>query len=313
MMNDLRADIGAAGPDRLLRRVLDLTGYWKTIEDDPSPDSESRLQNLSELVNAAAEAAERGEKLAEFLDHAALAADSDSLDAQSQVSLLTMHNAKGLEFPVVFVAGMEEGLFPHSRARDSAEALEEERRLCYVAMTRAERRLYLSYARFRRRFGSGVPDASIPSRFLNEVPPDTLDVLSEGAPRVNGVDLFGEQSYVRETAKRNLFTGKTYNSVENISQFFADRGLPVPPSKTPAPLSPGRVVPFRRPEPASPKNPPRGVRGIKVGSVIDHPKYGRGTVLRKEGDGDDAKLTIQFGQHGLKKLVQKFAGITVKE
>jgi DNA helicase-2/ATP-dependent DNA helicase PcrA len=310
MMNDLRAEADAIGPDQLLRRVLDLTGYWKTIEDDPSPDSESRLQNLSELVNAAAEAAERGEKLAEFLDHAALAADSDSLDAQSQVSLLTMHNAKGLEFPVVFVAGMEEGLFPHSRARDSADALEEERRLCYVAMTRAERRLYLSYARFRRRFGSGVPDASIPSRFLNEVPQAMLEVLSEGARRVNGVDLFSEQRDVRESVKRNLFTGKTYNSVENISQFFADRGLPVPSSKTPAPSQPGRVVPFARREPPQPKP---SAKGLRVGSIIDHPKYGRGTVLRKEGDGDDAKLTIQFGDHGLKKLVQKFAGITVKE
>jgi DNA helicase-2/ATP-dependent DNA helicase PcrA len=313
MMNDLRAQAESIGPDRLLRRLLDLTGYWKMIEDDPSPESESRLQNLSELVNAAAEATERGEKLAEFLDHAALAADSDSLDEESQVSLLTMHNAKGLEFPVVFVAGMEEGLFPHSRARDSADALEEERRLCYVAMTRAERRLYLSYARFRRRFGSGVPDASIPSRFLNEVPHDLVEVLSEGAPRVNGVDLYGEQNYVRETAKRNLFTGKTYNSVENISQFFADRGLPVPSSKTPsAPDSqgPGRVLPFRRPEPPKPK---AQASGIRAGVVIEHPKYGRGTVLRKEGDGDDAKLTIQFVRHGLKKLVQKFAGITVKE
>jgi DNA helicase-2/ATP-dependent DNA helicase PcrA len=310
MIDEVRREMDALGPHQLLRRVLDLSGYWKTVEDDPSPDAESRLQNLSELINAAAEAADRGETLAEFLDHAALAADSDSLDEQSQVSLLTMHNAKGLEFPIVFVAGLEEGLFPHSRARDSAEALEEERRLCYVAMTRAERRLYLSYARFRRRFGSGVPDASIPSRFLNEVPPDMLEVLSEGAPRVNGVDLFGEQHYVRETVKRNLFTGKTYNSVENIAQFFADRGLPLPSAAAPARTTPGRVVPFRTPAPAKPKP---SAAGIRVGSVVNHPKYGRGTVLRREGDGDDAKLTIQFARHGLKKLVQKFAGITVKE
>ncbi len=310
MMNGLRAESQDLGPDRVLRRVLDLSGYWKTIEEDPSPDAESRLQNLSELINAASEASERGEKLADFLDHAALVADSDGLDEQAQISLLTMHNAKGLEFPVVFVAGLEEGLFPHSRTRDSPDALEEERRLCYVAMTRAEKKLYLSYARFRRRFGSGVPDASIPSRFLNEVPLDMVEVLNGNAAGADTVDLFGEQSYVRETAKRNLFTGKTYNSVENIAQFFSDRGLPVPSQKAAppgaAPASPSRVLPFPRPG-------AKKAGGVRAGTVIDHPKYGRGTVLRKEGDGDDAKLTVQFSGHGLKKLVQKFAGITIKE
>ena len=108
-----------------------------------SPEAETRLANLEELINAAAEAAERGETAAEFLDHAALVADADGVDEQAAVSLLTIHNAKGLEFPNVFLAGMEEGLFPHSRSLTSEAAMEEERRLCYVGMTRAEKRLYL--------------------------------------------------------------------------------------------------------------------------------------------------------------------------
>src|SRR6185437_12057145 len=116
---------------------------------------QNRLGNLEELMNAAVDASERGESLREFLDHAALVADADSVDQQAPVSLLTMHNAKGLEFPVVFIAGLEEGLFPHSRSLDSEGAMEEERRLCYVGMTRAEKRLYLSWARYRRRFGGG--------------------------------------------------------------------------------------------------------------------------------------------------------------
>src|SRR3954447_18032086 len=123
-----------------------------------------------ELVNAAADAGERGETLSDFLDHAALVSDADSVDSGAQISLLTLHNAKGLEFPIVFLAGMEEGLFPHMRSLDSKAAMEEERRLCYVGLTRAEKRLFLSSARYRRRWGGGETAASIPSRFLSEVP-----------------------------------------------------------------------------------------------------------------------------------------------
>jgi DNA helicase-2/ATP-dependent DNA helicase PcrA len=320
MMNAIREDI-EQGPEKVLRRVMDESGYWKTIEEDRSTESEGRLQNLSELVNAAAEASERGETLAEFLDHAALVADADSVDEQSQISLLTMHNAKGLEFPIVFVAGMEEGLFPHSRARDSEEALEEERRLCYVAMTRAERRLYLSYARYRRRFGAGLPEATIPSRFIGEVPVHLLEVLSVGVRGAASVDLFGEQSYVRESVKKNYFTGKTYNSIENIAQFFQDRGVRVPATMKPPPDSPPPAAPAAAdlipPRIATPKPvtaPPPAKRppaGLRSGSVVQHAKFGRGTIVRVEGDGEEAKLTISFAGHGLKKMVRKFAGITI--
>ena len=240
------------------------------------------------MLNAAVDAAERGESLADFLDHAALVSDADSVDSGAQVSLLTMHNAKGLEFPIVFIAGMEEGLFPHSRSLDNEAQMEEERRLCYVGMTRAEKRLYLSWARFRRRFGGGAAGAEHPSRFLKEIPQELVERLERRAS-VPQVDLYAERSYVRESARRNLYTGKTYNSVENISQFFAERGMPPPsgiqqaqarqstPAPTPAPAS--------RP-PAGPSRP--AVTGAKkafeAGSTIQHPKYGRGTVLRKEGE-----------------------------
>ena len=154
----------------ILRAVMERTGYRKMLEDEGTPEAQSRLANLDELLNAAVDAGERGESIRDFLDHAALVADADSTDERAPVSLLTMHNAKGLEFPVVFIAGMEEGLFPHSRSLDSEAQMEEERRLCYVGMTRAEKRLYLSWARYRRRFGGGQPEQSIRSRFLKEVP-----------------------------------------------------------------------------------------------------------------------------------------------
>jgi DNA helicase-2/ATP-dependent DNA helicase PcrA len=333
-------------PD-ILREILEKTGYQTMLKADTSQDSESRLGNLEELVNAAAEAAERGETAAEFLDHAALVSDADSVDQRAAVSLLTIHNAKGLEFPNVFVAGLEEGIFPHSRSLASEAAMEEERRLCYVGMTRSEKRLYLTWARYRRRYGNSQPEACLPSRFLNEVPPSLRERLSPNRDRYNEeVDLFAEQSDVRESVKRNLYTGRTYNSVDNIAQFFAERGMPppsgltrrpqqrvggnlTPPAAEPAssangntveqaretkPAAPSATAPVNKPRPAvNLRGTGRKPIGIVAGTVIKHPVYGRGTVLRREGDGEDAKLTISFPGYGLKKIVEKYAGIKIDE
>ena len=309
----------------LLRGILERTGYETMLKSDSSPEAETRLANLEELLNAAAEAADRGETAAEFLDHAALVADADDVDEKAAVSLLTIHNAKGLEFPNVFLAGMEEGLFPHSRSLLSEAAMEEERRLCYVGMTRAEKRLYLSSARYRRRFGGGQPEVSLPSRFLKEVPASLCERLSpQNAPRADEVDLYSEQFEVRDSAKRNMYNGKTYNSVDNIAQFFAERGMPPPsgftrrPEQTKppaaAPPAPAKVPTM---QPQRPVSAPRaGVPrpgAFRNGVVVQHPKYGRGTIVRREGDGDDAKLTISFPGYGFKKIVEKYAGIKIEE
>jgi DNA helicase II / ATP-dependent DNA helicase PcrA len=315
MMEELASAAGEGKVDHLLRQILDRTGYARMLEIDNDPEAESRLGNLSELVNAASEAVERGETIAEFLDHAALVSDTDNLDERAPVSLLTLHNAKGLEFPIVFLAGMEEGLFPHMRSLDSKAAMEEERRLCYVGMTRSEKRLFLTSARYRRRFGGGQQEATIPSRFLREVPGALVDDLGQARQRVSQhrpqVDLFAEQYEVREAAKRNLYTGKTYNSVENIQQFFNERGAPqsraaqppTPPAAAPPPPKPVSAPPVARPVAVG------RTKGFRAGAMIRHPKYGRGTVLRREGDGEDAKLTVSFPGYGLKKLVEKYAGI----
>ncbi len=211
-------------PDAI-RFMLDRTGYGKMLEQEGTPESEGRLENLGELVNAAAEAADRDETLGDFLDHAALVADADAVDEHAQVSLLTLHNAKGLEFPIVFLAGMEEGLFPHQRSMASVEALEEERRLCYVGMTRAEKRLFLTWAKYRRRFGGGEQERTVASRFLSEAPEDLIVNLGDN-DRIPQVDLHAERFQVRQSAQRNTFTGKTYNSLENISQFSRSEGWP---------------------------------------------------------------------------------------
>jgi DNA helicase-2/ATP-dependent DNA helicase PcrA len=327
VINELMEDAQRQPIHELLRGILAKTGYEAMLKADPTPEAESRLANLEELINAAVEATERGETVPDFLDHAALVADADSVDEKAAVSLLTIHNAKGLEFPNVFLAGMEEGIFPHSRSLLSEAAMEEERRLCYVGMTRAEKRLYLTWARYRRRFGGGQPDVCLPSRFLNEVPVALRERLSpHSQPQVDEVDLFSEQHEVRDSAKKNIYNGRTYNSVDNIAQFFAERGMPPPSGLTKRPDPPKSPVPAPLPvQPQSPPQPqpPPAVRrpqvmtrksaGFKSGAVVQHPKYGRGTVLRREGDGEDAKLTISFPGYGLKKIVERFAGIKVDE
>ena len=315
--------------DKALTFIYERSGYKNMLESDRTPEAQSRRENIAELINAAAEAVERGETASDFLDHAALVADADQVDERAQVSLLTIHNAKGLEFPVVFLAGMEEGLFPHSRSIDSETAMEEERRLCYVGMTRAEKRLVLSWARWRRRFGGGEPQRSKASRFLKEVPAHLLfSVGVEDDENIPQIDLTAERHAAQQAARKNLYTGKTYNSLDNISQFFSERGItppgqagsaaamrPSPPPPTARPQSP---APSRFNTPLAPRSPlapgpppstPPPRTSSRQGTVVEHPKYGTGTVIRREGDGPDAKLTVLFPGYGLKKLVERYAGL----
>ncbi len=299
MMNELASQVESRPISDTVSEILERTGYRKMLEEEGTEDARARLANLDELLNAASDAAERGESLRDFLDHAALVSDADQVDERATISLLTMHNAKGLEFPVVFIAGLEEGLFPHVRSLDSGSAMEEERRLCYVGMTRAEKKLYLSWAHYRRRYGGGAPEASIASRFLNEVPRELIELVRKET-RAGSIDLFAETHDVRETARRNLYTGKTYNSVESIRQFFSGGAAPAP-----APVAPKAAA-------SVPQVSRPGQKKFGPGSTVEHAKYGRGTVLRLEGSGEDAKLTVSFPGYGLKKLIAKYAGIKVE-
>ncbi len=303
MITELGSQVESRPIADSLRDLMERTGYRKMLEEENTEEAKTRLANLDELLNAAVDAGERGESIRDFLDHAALVADADSNDSRAAVSLLTMHNAKGLEFPVVFIAGLEEGLFPHSRSLNTESAMEEERRLCYVGMTRAEKKLHVTWARYRRRFGGGQPEPSIRSRFLKEIPPG----LIESVRSIQGIDLYAERYEVRETARRNLYTGKTYNSVENIKKFFSEKGMPVPQGIGAA--APKSVQPVASaPAPVVRK----AAKKFGPGSVIEHAKYGRGTVLRVEGSGEDTKVTVNFPAYGLKKLIAKFAGIKIE-
>jgi DNA helicase-2/ATP-dependent DNA helicase PcrA len=297
LMNRVREQVQMQPLHQALAWIKQQTGYQRMLEQEETLEGESRLENIDELINAAADAVERGETLREFLDHAALVAETDQLDEAAQVTLLTLHSAKGLEFQLVIMAGLEEGLFPHSRSLASEAGLEEERRLCYVGLTRARKQLVLTWARERRRYGGGEFVASTQSRFLREIPRKLVEDLSPPASRAEkaeaAMDLWAERQVVREMARRNTFTGKTYNSVENIAEFFTARKVPVSPPKA-------------RPPAAPPPRPPAARRGYRAGARVHHPKYGAGTILRREGDGEDAKLTISFPGHGVKKLIEKY-------
>src|SRR2546428_2157394 len=158
--------------------LLDATGYREALRVERSPEAEARLENLEELIAAAEDymRAESSPTLEGFLDGIALMADIDELkDEGARVTLMTLHSAKGLEFPAVFLTGMEEGVFPHARSMNDEDEIEEERRLCYVGLTRARDRLYLSWALHRRIHGYGVGE---PSRFLKEMPEDELTSLN---------------------------------------------------------------------------------------------------------------------------------------
>jgi len=327
LMEELRSRLRSDRLNDVLVWLKERTGYQRMLEQEDTAESQSRMENIHELINAAADAAERGESINEFLDHAALVADTDEIDESAQVTLLTLHSAKGLEFSLVIMAGMEETLFPHVRASETESGIEEERRLCYVGMTRARKRLVLTRARYRRRFGGGELEPSIPSRFLAEIPPRLVEDLSpvrSGSADRSNLDLYAEQRLVREMTNRPVYTGKTYNSVENVAEFFSSRGVktsdlspnarsaaPAKPSAAPASASPARpgASPMAQPAPTRsfPPAPPRRPTGMRAGARVYHPKYGSGTVLRREGDGEDAKITVSFSQHGIKKLVEKYA------
>jgi len=228
-----------------------------------------------------------------------------------------MHSAKGLEFPLVFIVGLEDGLFPHARAATDPAEMEEERRLCYVAITRAERFLYLTHAMKRRVYGEEM--ASEPSQFLNEMPLDLIEDLSRGASWLS----FARNSSTLENRhaaralrgettreQRTGYSGKTYNSIDSIAEFFRERGQKLGSS---TPRSQSEPVIKRRAAPAGPANAPTGGgsqdAGFTPGSHVRHPKYGRGLVLRREGSGDSVKLTVSFPGFGQKKLIEKYAGL----
>jgi DNA helicase-2/ATP-dependent DNA helicase PcrA len=304
--------------------ILD-TGYADALKAENTEEAEGRLENLQELVSAAVDYdAEEGGGLRDFIDAAALVSDADQYRGDAPVTLMTMHSAKGLEFPVVFIVGMEDGLFPHSRAAADQQELEEERRLAYVAITRAEKFLYVTHAMRRRVYGEEL--ASEPSQFLNEMPLELMEDLSRGASWLSfarsssALESRHAAKVLRGEAQRpqRPYGGKTYDSVDSIAEFFRQRGEQINRNAAAAKQSRSPNTQPQQSTPPRPGTPPRGSNaaspststgGFTPGTHVRHPKYGRGLVLRREGTGDSAKLLVSFPGFGQKKLVEKYAGL----
>lgn len=260
LLRSLVADAPQMSVADIVREVLTRTGYEAQLQAERTAEAQARLENLGEMINAADEFDRHspGASLQEFLEHTALISDQDSLDdASGTVVLMTLHASKGLEFPVVFMAGMENGLFPHSRSFDEPVQMEEERRLCYVGMTRAEQRLFLTSAARRRVYG--VEQNHTPSLFLLDVPPPCIQDYSSQA----------------------VLTGARQ------------------PWSTPPPAPAAATTPTPRSAPL--------VTAYAVGSQVLHQHFGRGVVQKREGEGEQLKLTVIFRDHGVKKLLAKYA------
>lgn len=284
-------------------KVALTSGILKTLKEDDSPEGISRVENIQELMNSLQGFVEEQKQLNEgdpslnyFLENIALASDLDTEGEDDKVSLMTIHLAKGLEFPIVFIVGLEENLFPSQMSMNTRQELEEERRLFYVALTRAEQKAYFTYAMTRFRWGKIVDGE--PSRFMEEIDDKYLDVLNlhiSTSKNNSGLsaDLFGDDSAPRYP--------------KNFKAKIPERkNQELPPKKTMVPQN-------LKPVSSAKINHPAGdsVAELKAGDLVLHDRFGRGEVLSLEGEPDNAKALIRFENEGEKKLLLKFAKLRV--
>jgi len=264
----------------LVEQVIDKSGYRQMLENEKTIEAESRLENIEEFLSVTKAFEERSDdkSLIAFLTDLALVADIDSLDkedtSKGNIILMTMHSAKGLEFPVVFIIGMEENIFPHSRSLDDVAEMEEERRLAYVGITRAEKRLYLTCAQSRTLYGRS--SFNMPSRFLREISDELVEHISKAGGRPDPEDLPFRSSRMgrAQSSRRTIGNVQTKSQVESLQSTGGDK------------------------------------MQWKAGDKAVHKKWGTGTVVSVKGEGDGMELDIAFPSIGIKRLLAAFAPIT---
>lgn len=271
-LNQARLDMPL---DEFMTFLYEETGYWKMLLEEKTIEAEGRQENLTEFVNVVEEYLEsiKEGNLEGFLDQISLASDIDNMEEEGQyITLMTIHLAKGLEFPIVFLVGLEEGLFPHARSFDNEEDIEEERRLCYVGMTRAMKLLHISFAKERKLFGA--PQYNFPSRFLEELPEDLLETVGMIPERTVPLGTFSShpsRAFPQSTQK------KPFSSTE-------------------------RVIDLEYTQLSSP---------IRRGMRVRHAIFGVGLIERLEGNDDNQKVTVKFNSGIQKKLSMKHANLTI--
>ncbi|AEM87966.1 DNA helicase PcrA [Streptomyces violaceusniger] len=284
LMEELHTIVeSGAGPATVLEAVLERTGYLAELQASTDPQDETRIENLQELAAVALEfEQDRGEEnpgtLADFLEQVALVADSDQIpdedtDGSGVITLMTLHTAKGLEFPVVFLSGMEDGVFPHMRALGQTKELEEERRLAYVGITRARERLYLTRSTMRSAWGQ--PAYNPPSRFLEEIPDQYVRWRRTG-PATPSASMGG----IASTPPSGLSSGLSSSRSRAGGSGFATR-----------------------------RATERPVVALAIGDRVTHDSFGLGTVVAVKGSGDNAEATIDFGEEKPKRLLLRYAPV----
>ncbi|CAN5756936.1 DNA helicase PcrA [soil metagenome] len=304
--------------------AIEDTGYANMLRAENTDESAARLENLEELVNAAVDYDKEQENgLRDFIDHAALTSDTDKFDRNASVTMMTVHAAKGLEFPVVFLVGLEDGIFPHSRSMNDELELEEERRLAYVAITRAEKILYVTHAMRRRVYGAEM--SAEPSQFLNEMPLDMIEDLTRGSSWLSFAKSANAKSSKavasalkgenRIEKPKTTYTGKTYNSADAIADFFKKKNIGEQTSDQNQSEHTPKISGFDKLKAISSQNKSTqesvtdSPLKLVPGAHVRHPKYGKGLILRREGSGDNVKLTVSFPGFGQKKLIEKYANL----
>lgn len=307
-------------PGQVLEEVLDHTGYLQELRRSEDPQDASRVENLAELHSVAEDFHQQVPTgtLVDFLERVSLVADSDQVPAEDQrsgsVTLMTVHTAKGLEFPVVFVTGMEDGTFPHQRSLGEEAELAEERRLAYVAITRARKRLYLTRAAVRSAWGA--PQEMPPSRFLDDIPPELLDVRRDTTAMDRLRSSGGSGSGASGSWDSGSWGGGARGGARGRGPRMRDEdeGGPVIGAGTPGNGSAmggsrlGRTVRLGATAPRA-ATPAREIPQLKVGDQVDHASLGRGTVVGLEGSGNRSVAKIDFGGRQ-KRLLLRMAPIT---
>ncbi len=259
--------------EELVNRVLEISGYMRSLEQENTTESLGRIENLKEFITTVIEFESESvdNTLEDFLENIALITDLDNLTEDSEyVTLMTMHNAKGLEFDEVFICGMEEGLFPSYRSMDEPNGIEEERRLCYVAVTRARKRLHLISSKIRTIFGN--TSCNMPSRFIKEIPENMIEIKQ------------------KENTNIDSYTSKRINNITQFSYRTADSFLSMINNK---------------------QNNNINANEYKVNQKVNHKKFGVGIITNIEPEDDDLKLDINFERFGMKRLMANFAGLEI--
>lgn len=289
----------------LIKETLKKTGYTKALELENTVEAETRIQNLDEFLTVAIEFEEESadNTLAEFLEGITLSSDVDNLeDEEESVTLMTLHSAKGLEFPVVFLVGMEEGIFPGYKSIGEPKELEEERRLFYVGITRAKQYLYLTCAKRRTIFGSTSYNSI--SRFVKEIPSELLDGYEEIVNSKNE-DTFNDSSYKWEYGKASGSKVKTYKIDNNASEI---KNVASNTNNNTSNFAFRTAESFLKSF-ESKKNV--NIQEYEAGQRVYHKKFGEGTINKVEQEGDDLKVDICFDKVGNKRLMAKFAGLQI--